>query len=414
MIPSGFGGYRLMFTLMLLLLVSVVAGVAGEATFHEEKFHGRDAYVLENEHVRVSALRGAGHIAELRLKSDDPKKNINPLRVPHFPTIEPWEYDPVRHDKIYGGGTARYLQSGYMGHLLNFPTFGPPSESEAKSGLGNHGEAVMVEWKKESASAGSKEARLIYAAHLPKTQYNVGRVLTLPADENVLYIEEWVANLLPFDRPAHWVQHVTFGPPFVEPGKTVLDVSATKGEVRGGSEGTLRPGMVEWPWGTSHDGRKVSLREMQTRERSGAYYALLMDPSRETSYMTMYHKDFRLLVGYIWKTRDFPWIGDWQENKGNQGLPWQGKVIARGMEFGTTPFTGPMKHSVEEGSLYGVPLYRWIGAAERVRVRYLAFVTEIADGYRGVEDVVARGGQIVITERETGKTIVLRSRGGGG
>ena len=206
-----------------------------------------------------------------------------------------------------------------MGHLLNFPTFGPPSESEAKSGLGNHGEAVMVEWKKESASAGSKEARLIYAAHLPKTQYNVGRVLTLPADENVLYIEEWVANLLPFDRPAHWVQHVTFGPPFVEPGKTVLDVSATKGEVRGGSEGTLRPGMVEWPWGTSHDGRKVSLREMQTRERSGAYYALLMDPSRETSYMTMYHKDFRLLVGYIWKTRDFPWIGDWQENKGNQG-----------------------------------------------------------------------------------------------
>jgi hypothetical protein len=289
---------------------------AQESSFREERFHGRQAYVLENAQMRVSALRGAGHIAEIRLKSDDPKKNVNPMRVPHFPTIEPWEYDPAKHDRIYGGGTNRWLMSGYMGHLLNFPTFGGPSGNEARSGLGNHGEALAVEWKKDGAEAGERSVRLWYSAHLPKTEYNVGRILTLPGGETVLYIEEWVENLLPFDRPAHWVQHATFGPPFVEAGKNVLDMSATKGQVRGDTSGTnsLAAGDVEWPNGKSFDEKPVSLREMQTRQGAGTYAGYLMDPGRERNYFTMFHKDFNVLIGYIWKTKDFPWIGDWQEN----------------------------------------------------------------------------------------------------
>jgi hypothetical protein len=84
---------------------------AQETRFREESFHGRQAYVLENAQMRVSALRGAGHIAEIRLKSEDPKKSVNPMRIPHFPTIEPWEYDPAKHDRVYGGGTNRWLMS---------------------------------------------------------------------------------------------------------------------------------------------------------------------------------------------------------------------------------------------------------------------------------------------------------------
>ena len=380
-------------------------------SFHEERFHGRYAYVLENARMRVSALRGAGHLAEIRLKSPDPKTSINPMRIPHFPTIEPWEYDAAQHDQIYGGGTARILQSGYMGHLLNFPTFGGPSDSEAKAGLGNHGEALSAEWRKDSSAVSNDGVRLVYSGHLPKTQYNVGRTLTLPANETVLYIEEWAENLLAFDRPAHWVQHATFGEPFVEPGKTVLDMSATKGEVRssGRESWTLSPGPVTWPHGTSHEGKKVSLRAMQTKPNSGVYYAVLMDPGRERSFFTMYHTEYRVLIGYIWYTKDFPWMGDWQENKGNSGLPWNQQAVARGMEFGTTPFGGPMEEVVKRGSLYGVPVYRWLGARERVTVRYVAFLSEIPEGYRGVDNVQVKGGQIVVTERETGKMLILKS-----
>lgn len=400
------------FVLSLACLVAFAVSAAAEKpSFHQEKFHGRDAYVLENGQMRVSALRGAGHIAEVRLKSGDPKKSVNPMRVPHFPTIEPWEYDPAKHDKIYGGGPNKILQSGYMGHLLNFPQFGSPSEAEIEQGLGNHGEALMVEWKRDRVETSEDAVRLWYSAHLPKTQYNVGRVLTLPGDETVLYIEEWVESLTDFDRPAHWVQHATFGPPFVEPGKTVLDMSGTRGEVRAGGAETnsLKAGPIRWPEGVSYDGRDVSLRTMQPAEHRGTYFGVLMDQGRERNYFTMYHTGYRVLIGYIWKTKDFPWIGDWQENKRNDGPPWNGQVIARGLEFGTTPFGGPMKRVVEQGALFSAPIYRWIRARERATTHYVAFLTEIPDGFQGVEDVRVRDGKIVITERQSGDVITLKS-----
>jgi hypothetical protein len=297
-----------------------------------------------------------------------------------------------------------------MGHLLNFPTFGGPSEDEARNGLGNHGEALAVEWKNDKHESSINEVQLWYSADLPKTKYKVGRVLTLPRDETVLYIEEWVENLEAFDRPAHWVEHATFGPPFVEPGKTVLDMSATKGVIRGNEEtNSLAAGEVVWPEGRAKDGAAVDLRVSQPKPASGTYAGYLMDPSRERSYFTMFHPGYHVLVGYIWNTKDFPWIGDWQENGRNTQPPWNSQVIARGMEFGTTPFGGPMKTVVEEGSLYGVPVYRWIGGRKRLTARYVAFLAEIPEGFRGVENVEVREGAIEITERGTGSVISIKS-----
>lgn len=400
--------------LAVLVLLAAVAGSFAQApVFREEKFRGRHAYVLETSRVRVSALRGAGHLAEIRLRSDDPRLAVNPMRIPHFQTIEPWEYKPEIHDKIYGADASRILQSGYMGHLLNFPTFGEPSPDEVRNGLGTHGEALAVEWKKLSGEAGAGGVTLVYQAELPKTRYRVQRTLRLPAGETVLYIDETVENLLPFDRPAHWVQHVTFGDPFVEPGKTVLDMPATRGEIRAAAAPTLplRPGPLEWPFGASPDGRRVDLRTMQAQPRAGLYAAFLMNQKRPLSYFTMYHPDYRVLIGYLWRTRDFPWVGDWQENRRAMQPPWNGRVVARGIEFGTTPFGGPMRRVVEEGRLYGVPLYRWIGGGQRVTARYLAFLAEIPSDFRGVAGVQARSGAIVLTERETGRQLAIESAG---
>jgi hypothetical protein len=393
-----------------LLLLIAASCFAQRPVFKQEKFEGRDAYVLSTPRLRVSALRGAGHIAEIRLVSPDPLKNINPMRVPHYPTIEPWEYDPAKHDAVYGGRPDRLLMAGYMGHLLNFPTFGGPSEQEAHLGLGTHGEALTVEWKNEKVETSPNEVSLWYTAHLPKTQYQTGRVLTLLRDETVLYIEEWVENLLAFDRPAHWVEHATFGPPFVEPGATVLDMPATKGQVRGGGEGdSLRAQEVVWPQGTAQNGEKTDLRVMQAQPNSRTYAGFLMDPDRERSYFTMYNGGYRVLIGYIWHTKDFPWIGDWQENHRNTTPPWNGQVVARGMEFGTTPFGGPMQQVVKEGSLFDVPIFRWIGGRERLAVRYAAFLAEIPEGFRGVADLQVKEGAIEITERETGNVISIKS-----
>ena len=395
---------------LFLTATLIVVAASNSPSFHRGELHGRDAYFLENSRMRVAALRGAGHIAELSLKADDPKLSVNPMRVPHYATLEPWDYDPARHDAIYGGGTNRILMSGYMGHLLNFPTFGGPSDAEAKAGLGNHGEALTAEWKLDRSEATDDAALLWYSADLPRTRYRVGRVLTLPADETVLYVEEWAENQTDFDRPAMWVQHVTFGPPFVEAGETTLDMSAVKGIIRGGGVGSsVSAGEVIWPEGETSAGKPTDLRVMQPEPNAGLYAGYLMDPDREFSYFTMFHPDYRVLVGYVWRTADFPWIGDWQENGRNKQAPWEGKVKARGMEFGTTPFGGPMKDVVAEGEIFGTPTYRWIPARTRETVRYIAFLTEIPEDYRGVADVQVENGRLRVLERGGGREIEVRS-----
>ena len=395
----------------VLVLACVLTLQAESPRFSRGDFHGRDAYFLENAFMRVAALRGAGHIGELRLKGENPKFSINPMRVAHYKTIEPWAYDPAEHDSVYGGGANRILMSGYMGHLMNFPTFGGPSDAESKNNLGNHGEALSREWKLDRTEVDGSAAMLWYSAHLPKTQYNVGRVLTLPADETVLYIEEWVESLTDYDRPAMWVQHVTFGSPFVEPGKTVLDMSGTKGAVRRGNDATnsLSSGPIQWPNGTDFQGKLTSLREMQTRASAGTYAGVLMDPKRELSYFTMYNTDYNVLVGYIWKKRDFPWVGDWQENGRNKQLPWGGKVKARGIEFGTTPFGGTMESVVSEGEIFATPTYRWIPGRQLLDTLYVAFLMPILDGFQGVDDVQVGNAKITVTERSSGKTFSIKS-----
>jgi len=394
-----------------LAVLIAVSAAAQEPSFSTGELHGRDAYFLQNATMRVAALRGAGHIAEIRFRSDNPTLALNPMRVPLYPTIEPWEYEPEKHDAIYGDGTNRVLMAGYMGHLLNFPTFGGPSTTEAENGLGNHGEALSREWTLDRAGAAPGEVVLEYSAHLPLQRYNVGRKLTLPADENVLYIEEWVESLVDFDRPAMWVQHVTFGPPFVEPGKTVLDMSAGRGEVRRSDPtNSLGSGEVEWPSGKSPTGAETDLRVMQTQPGSGTYAGYLMDQDREHAWFTMYHADYHVLIGYVWDREDFPWIGDWQENGRNHGPPWNGREKARGMEFGTTPFGGTMERVAREGELWGEPMLRWIGGRQRETVQYLAFLLEIPEGFRGVADIQMLDDQILVVEAGTAKRYPIRSR----
>src|SRR5690348_6626401 len=82
----------------------------------EEKFQNRQAYVLSNGVVRASILRGGGHIAELRFVTGPEVRQVNPFRIPHYPTIEPYEYNAAKHDAMYGDTPHKVLHSGYMGH----------------------------------------------------------------------------------------------------------------------------------------------------------------------------------------------------------------------------------------------------------------------------------------------------------
>ncbi|HEU0123532.1 MAG TPA: hypothetical protein VFQ91_23580 [Bryobacteraceae bacterium] len=336
---------------IFLPLLAALSLQAQQPRIHEEKVYGRDAWILSNGLIRVALLKGGGHIAEVRQTTTDPKRDINPFRVPHYPTIDPQNYNDGKHNPIYGADAHRRLSAGYLGHLLCFPFYGPAnSEAEVQAGLGNHGEAPVVEWTKIRADITPDAAIFEYGANLPKTQYRVWRRVTLPAGKRHVNVEEWVENLTDLDRPMQWMQHATFGPPFVEPGRSRLRISAQDPALRD--------------------------RLMPEQRGAGSYTAIRMDPTRQQQFFVLSHPDFRVQVGYIFPTAQNPWVGDWMENQKNQSPPWNGQVIARGIEFGNSPYAEGLRKAIERGPINGTPTFGWIRAHETLKNEFRIFLSE--------------------------------------
>src|SRR4051794_32649848 len=108
-------------------LIISMALASAEAQGRLVKYQNRDAWQLESKELRVTVMQGGGHVAEIVLKGD---QEVNPLWLPATPTIDPIDYDPGRHEKVFGSGPAARLMSGLLGHNLCFPYWGDPSESE--------------------------------------------------------------------------------------------------------------------------------------------------------------------------------------------------------------------------------------------------------------------------------------------
>lgn len=344
--------------IFLLMSSSLLAAVS----LTEEKFQGRPAWVLQNGVMRVAILSGGGHIAEVRQTTGDGRRDVNPMRVPHYPTIDPQTYNDARDNDQYGSDPHRWLSAGYMGHLLCFPWYGPPSSpEEIAAGLGNHGEAPIVAWQKSGGGVDGDVVTLRYGVDLPKMRYKIERIVTMKSGAPWVRVEESVTNLLPFDRPMQWMQHATFGPPFIEPGKSLLRISAVRGHRSGGELAA---------------GESPGERLMPATRPGGGYTALLMDASRDYQFFTMANPDYPVTIGYLFRTSENPWAADWQENQRNTHKPWNGKVIARGIEFGNSPYAEGLRKAVDRGSLYDKPAYGWIGALQTLRTEFIIFLSE--------------------------------------
>jgi hypothetical protein len=325
-------------------------------------YRGRQSASIENDHLRVTVLREGGHIAGILHKAT----GVNPLWTPPWPSIEPSAFDPSSTE--YGSGAEARLLAGIMGHNLCLDIFGGPSAEEAALGIGVHGEGSVAPYEIRSAGG-----LLVMSALLPLAQIRFERAIELRG--STAEISESVVNLAAFDRPIGWTQHVTLGPPFLERGVTEFQCSATRSKVFEGTFGAddyLEPGAeFEWPLAPR------DLRVFNAAPKSSAFTAHLMDPQRKEAFFTAYHPGFQLEFGYRWQRADFPWLGIWEENHSRMHAPWGGQTLARGMEFGVSPFPESRREMVERGTLFGVPTYRWLPARGRLEARYSATISSV-------------------------------------
>jgi Domain of unknown function (DUF4432) len=359
----------------LLVMAGVGSASAQMATVREEaQIYGRPGWIIETGTMRIAVLRGGGHIAEVRWLSNNPRLSINPMFVP--------------------------VGTGYMGHMVYFPHFGPASAEEREQGLRGHGEANSVDWQQTRAPHITSEGvTFFYGAELPRTQYRIERAVTLNTGESAVHVQEWVENLASYDRPYNWDQHATFGAPFVAPGKNMLDMPGTRGmtdpkRTAGGK--WAESSLFQWPQAPTKEDSRVSLREFAAVPAGQVYTPVLADSSRPQSWFAMYNTDYPLLVTYVFPASDNPWIVDWQ----NQPRTDSPAGTARGIEFGTSPWDEGLRKSVERGQLMGVPTYRFIGARERRSTTFSIYLSEIRPGFAGVRDVRLEGKNLVVVERQ--------------
>jgi hypothetical protein len=329
----------------------------------QTEYRGRRAATIENDDLSVTVLHEGGHIAAIF----DKATGVNPLWAPPWPTIEPSACGPGEA-AAYGGGSDARLLAGIMGHNLCLDIFGPPSEEEERAGLTAHGEGSIAPYELNVT-----EGALVARAHFAIAGLEFERRITLRG--RVVAVSETLKNLTGIDRAIGWTQHVTLGPPFLECGATEFRSSAGRSKVFestfGADDYVIPAAEFTWPMAPRRDGGTADLRMFTDAERSSGYTAHLMqgDPA---AYFAAFSPAFQLVFGYIWNPADFPWMGIWEENRSRQAPPWNGRTIARGMEFGVSPMPETRQAMIERGRLFGAPCFRLIAAGSTVVAEYCA------------------------------------------
>jgi len=365
---------------------------------------GRPGFRIAGRWGHVSVLSGGGHICEL---SSIRHPGINPLWQPNWKTIDPYKYAGAKHTRVYGGPPDGRLLAGIAGHSLSFDYFGPPSPEETAAGHSTHGEAPALKWNILRMSQGSAPT-LEYGLELPSAQIRFKRKISVERDHPVIYCEETALNLSTFDRPISWNEHVTFGPPFLECGTTIFDMPATRGKTcpaSYSSETPIQPDAeFDWPLAPAKNGGHVNLRTT-LEARFGHYTAQLLHPQLEISYVAASNPRLGLLVLYVFRRKDFPWVGNWEERFYRTSAPWQGRTFCRGMEFSTTPFAIPRRETITKGSLFGEPTYVWLAANAEAKIRFMTVLIDVPKDFKGVASVAIQGGAVCVREAETSREL---------
>jgi hypothetical protein len=363
---------------------------------------GRPGWSLANNQISLSCLRGGGHLASLALRSG-PAPGMNLLWEPNWKTIEPDRYTPKKHGRRFGPPPAGKYLSGYSGHSLCVDYFGAPSEEETRLGLPLHGEVASNRWTLATKESRPGFGRLSLRSAAPSAGLTVQRDITLQENESVACVTETITNNVNRDRYFQWVEHTTFGPPFLQADESVCLMPGTRSKTWPlGYEG--KPALVNdrefnWPNAPAERGGSVDLSQPFATKGRGFIATTLLAENRdsELAYVAVLNWRFGVLAGYCFRRADFTWVANWEENCVRQDAPWFGKTQARGLEFGTSPMPLGLRDAILGGPLFGVPAIRCLPARTAQTISYAIFAAEAPKAWRTISGIKIRKNVLVVT-----------------
>lgn len=379
---------RFLLVLAPLWLLSAQTG----AFLAEGTYEGTPSLTLSNGRMALTVLVRGSTVAALVL-ADDAEK------------LSPY-WNPARMARELGQAAPT---DGALGHFICVDGFGGVSTEERAAGLPGHGEAHLQTFTVRSGKQG-KVAEVTLSAKLPIAMEAFSRTFRMVDGENVVYVESTLESLLGFDHPMQWAEHATVGSPFLDPGATVFDLSGAQSQNRPYTEAAQPRGQTErrlasgvdftWPAAPGKDGQTVDMRATPENPHYMDHTTTRLDPAREFAWTAALNVKKRLLLGYLFRSRDYPWLQTWGD------YPSTGK-LARGMEFSSQPYDVPRREAVGMGTLFGEPTFQWLPAKASLHRRFLFFYTRVPEGFTETDDIRLENGGIVVEDRKSGKRVVL-------
>ena len=258
---------------------------------------------LSNDAVSVSISRFGGAVIEFSFN----KNPCNPLS---------WNVPMNEMPENNNSGAP------FQGHFLCIGRWGAPTPAEIALGIPHNGEPANIWWK-NTGSQTQQFAEMEVTATLE--QLHINRRITLSPDQACWMAEETLENLQTSGRQTAIVQHATIGTPFLSE-QAIVSSNASYGFNQSLISESLGKYEYKWPTGFADTLRtQIDLRKSDSKESYVSTHII----EDEIGWATLANPSEKLLIGYLWKTSDYPWLHIWHGIR-------DGELRAKGIEFGTT------------------------------------------------------------------------------
>lgn len=283
----------------------------------------------------------------------------------------------------------------FQGHFMCLGRWGAPTQGEINAGIPHNGEAGNILWNQQFLQG---DSLLFISVIAPHDGVSAERIIQFDKDKSVFKVTDNINSILSVGRLFNIVQHVTIGTPFLAT-STRINSNATVGFMQ--HLAYPDPHLYEYKWPNAVIdtlGNQIDL----TRTDVPINYVSTHLFEDKYGWVVAYNPQKSFLVGYVWATKDYPWINIWQEMR-------NGQPYAKGLEFGTAGIGLPYQDLLTvDTRFHGVNSFFYLDAMERCQKSFIGFQVLIPTDYAGVKCLKINKDCIVLVENESNQEIVIK------
>lgn len=280
----------------------------------------------------------------------------------------------------------------FQGHFLCVGRWGSPTKGEKQAGIPHNGEPANQWWKSNPENTSGLVTMETEAA---LEQWKMQRSIQLSASEACFEVQEIFTNLSNTGRFTAIVQHATLGGTFLDE-NVIVNSNAGAGFNQALIAKSLSAFEYRWPQAYT-DSLKNTIDLTKSNYFNGYVSTHVIDG--EIGWATAANPFKGLLVGYVWKTKDYSWLHLWHGMK-------DGKLWAKGLEFGTTGLGDTFSPEDRAAIIFhGRNNNLFVDAKSSVTKSYLCFLMRIPENFSGVDSISYTEKQITVNYRSGVKSV---------